>query len=146
MSSPSKLMLLLCFFCFFVFFSVGLTFSCRTNIWWTWTEIFAIFIFLAYLSMGAVISRLRKRLFQNREVRILMVGLDASGKTTILYKLKLGEIVMTVPTIGIYSDYLLIFGWDYSLKIHLYFCPIFWKINCFEIKWISARVIIWFTF
>ncbi|KGN43896.1 ADP-ribosylation factor 1 isoform X1 [Cucumis sativus] len=50
--------------------------------------------------MGAVISRLRKRLFQNREVRILMLGLDASGKTTILYKLKLGEIVMTVPTIG----------------------------------------------
>lgn len=29
-----------------------------------------------------------------------MVGLDASGKTTILYKLKLGEIVRTVPTIG----------------------------------------------
>ncbi|TYK06783.1 ADP-ribosylation factor 1-like [Cucumis melo var. makuwa] len=50
--------------------------------------------------MGAVISRLRKRLLQNREVRILMLGLDASGKTTILYKLKLGEIVMTVPTIG----------------------------------------------
>ena len=30
---------------------------------------------------------------------ILMVGLDAAGKTTILYKLKLGEIV-TTPTIG----------------------------------------------
>ncbi|KAJ0011075.1 hypothetical protein Pint_33868 [Pistacia integerrima] len=29
-----------------------------------------------------------------------MVGLDASGKTTILYKLKLGEIVATVPTVG----------------------------------------------
>ena len=29
-----------------------------------------------------------------------MVGLDAAGKTTILYKLKLGEIVTTVPTIG----------------------------------------------
>merc|ERR1719253_514671 len=34
------------------------------------------------------------------EMRILMVGLDAAGKTTILYKLKLGEIVTTVPTIG----------------------------------------------
>lgn len=31
---------------------------------------------------------------------ILMVGLDAAGKTTILYKLKLGEIVTTIPTIG----------------------------------------------
>jgi small GTP-binding protein len=32
--------------------------------------------------------------------RILMVGLDAAGKTTILYKLKLGETVPCVPTIG----------------------------------------------
>ena len=30
----------------------------------------------------------------------LTVGLDAAGKTTILYKLKLGEIVTTIPTIG----------------------------------------------
>ncbi|NXX39604.1 ARF5 factor, partial [Tricholaema leucomelas] len=30
----------------------------------------------------------------------LIVGLDAAGKTTILYKLKLGEIVTTIPTIG----------------------------------------------
>lgn len=29
-----------------------------------------------------------------------MVGLDAAGKTTILYKLMLGEVVTTVPTIG----------------------------------------------
>ena len=29
-----------------------------------------------------------------------MVGLDAAGKTTILYKLKLGEIVTTIPMIG----------------------------------------------
>jgi ADP-ribosylation factor protein 1 len=29
-----------------------------------------------------------------------MVGLDAAGKTTILYKLKLNEIVTTIPTIG----------------------------------------------
>ncbi|CAE7257444.1 ARF [Symbiodinium natans] len=34
------------------------------------------------------------------EMRILMVGLDAAGKTTILYKLKLGEVVTTIPTIG----------------------------------------------
>lgn len=31
---------------------------------------------------------------------IFLVGLDAAGKTTILYKLKLGEIVTTIPTIG----------------------------------------------
>merc|ERR1712038_1080590 len=33
-------------------------------------------------------------------MRILMVGLDAAGKTTVLYKLKLGEVVTTIPTIG----------------------------------------------
>lgn len=31
---------------------------------------------------------------------VFAVGLDAAGKTTILYKLKLGEIVTTIPTIG----------------------------------------------
>merc|ERR1712153_230920 len=35
-----------------------------------------------------------------KDCRILMVGLDAAGKTTILYKLKLGEVVTTIPTIG----------------------------------------------
>ena len=35
-----------------------------------------------------------------RDAKILMLGLDASGKTTALYRLKLGEIVSTVPTIG----------------------------------------------
>lgn len=29
-----------------------------------------------------------------------MLGLDAAGKTTILYKLHIGEILSTVPTIG----------------------------------------------
>jgi len=32
-----------------------------------------------------------KKFFGTKERRILMVGLDAAGKTTILYKLKLGE-------------------------------------------------------
>lgn len=32
--------------------------------------------------------------------RIILIGLDASGKTTLLYKLKLGESLSTVPTIG----------------------------------------------
>jgi hypothetical protein len=29
-----------------------------------------------------------------------MLGLDAAGKTTILYKLHIGEVLSTVPTIG----------------------------------------------
>ncbi|KAB5555949.1 hypothetical protein DKX38_006858 [Salix brachista] len=50
--------------------------------------------------MGLSFTKLFSRLFAKREMRILMVGLDAAGKTTILYKLKLGEIVTTIPTIG----------------------------------------------
>ena len=37
-----------------------------------------------------------------------MVGLDAAGKTTILYKLKLNEAVHTIPTIGEPSTVLLL--------------------------------------
>ncbi|CAM9517217.1 unnamed protein product [Chrysoparadoxa australica] len=51
-------------------------------------------------SMGITFSRLWDRMFGKKEMRILMVGLDAAGKTTILYKLKLGEVVTTIPTIG----------------------------------------------
>ena len=45
--------------------------------------------------MGLSFTKLFSRLFAKKEMRILMVGLDAAGKTTILYKLKLGEIVTT---------------------------------------------------
>lgn len=51
--------------------------------------------------MGISISRLFENLWAQKEMRILMVGLDAAGKTTILFKLKLGEVVTTIPTIGI---------------------------------------------
>ncbi|KAJ3669334.1 hypothetical protein LUZ60_011284 [Juncus effusus] len=50
--------------------------------------------------MGVTFTKLFSRLFAKTEMRILMVGLDAAGKTTILYKLKLGEVVTTIPTIG----------------------------------------------
>lgn len=35
-----------------------------------------------------------------REMRILILGLDGAGKTTILYRLQVGEVVTTIPTIG----------------------------------------------
>jgi len=50
--------------------------------------------------MGQFLTNLYNSFFAKKEVRILMVGLDAAGKTTILYKLKMGEVVATVPTIG----------------------------------------------
>lgn len=56
--------------------------------------------------MGLSFTKLFSRLFAKKEMRILMVGLDAAGKTTILYKLKLGEIVTTIPTIGKSYNYM----------------------------------------
>lgn len=78
-------------------------------------------------AMGLTISSVLTKLFGKKQMRILMgvyalrilswrrpvfnqlnlvfsVGLDAAGKTTILYKLKLGEIVTTIPTIGEFCD------------------------------------------
>ncbi|KAI0295825.1 CPS1 protein [Multifurca ochricompacta] len=50
--------------------------------------------------MGANLSKALGRLFGNKEMRLLMLGLDAAGKTTILYKLKLNQSVTTIPTVG----------------------------------------------
>ena len=50
--------------------------------------------------MGNLFGSLWERMVGKQEKRILMVGLDAAGKTTILYKLKLGEVITTIPTIG----------------------------------------------
>ena len=50
--------------------------------------------------MGFIFSKLWTKLLGKKNVRILMVGLDAAGKTTVLYQLKMGETVKTIPTIG----------------------------------------------
>ncbi|KAH7108448.1 ADP-ribosylation factor family-domain-containing protein [Auriculariales sp. MPI-PUGE-AT-0066] len=50
--------------------------------------------------MGANLSKAIAKLFGNKEMRLLMLGLDAAGKTTILYKLKLNQSVTTIPTVG----------------------------------------------
>lgn len=56
--------------------------------------------------MGNLLSAMSKALrglldsFSERHAKILMLGLDAAGKTTILYKVKLNETVSSIPTIG----------------------------------------------
>jgi len=45
-------------------------------------------------------TKIWQRMVSKEEMRILMLGLDAAGKTTVLYKLKLGEVVTTIPTVG----------------------------------------------
>ncbi|KAF2425221.1 ARF/SAR superfamily [Tothia fuscella] len=50
--------------------------------------------------MGSGISKILDKIFGNKEMRLLMLGLDAAGKTTILYNLKLEQDVTTIPTVG----------------------------------------------
>lgn len=50
--------------------------------------------------MGALMSRLWFLMFPAKEYKIVVVGLDNAGKTTTLYKLHLGEVVTTHPTVG----------------------------------------------
>lgn len=53
--------------------------------------------------MGGVWSAIQNSLgllSPAKNVRILVLGLDNAGKTTILYRLQLGNVVQTVPTVG----------------------------------------------
>jgi len=50
--------------------------------------------------MGVFFSSLYNIFTPERDWRILMAGLDNAGKTTLLYKMKLNEVVTTIPTIG----------------------------------------------
>jgi hypothetical protein len=54
------------------------------------------------LTLGLAIAKLWDEWqgFSGVTCGVLMVGLDAAGKTTILYKLKLGEVTATIPTVG----------------------------------------------
>ncbi|XP_073977120.1 ADP-ribosylation factor-like 5 [Rhodnius prolixus] len=49
--------------------------------------------------MGLLLSKLWS-LFGNEEHKIVIVGLDNAGKTTILYQFLMNEVVTTSPTIG----------------------------------------------
>lgn len=51
--------------------------------------------------MGQTISNLFANFWRGKqELRVVMLGLDGAGKTTVLFKLKLGEVTSTIPTIG----------------------------------------------
>ncbi|GAA5845557.1 hypothetical protein JCM8208_002175 [Rhodotorula glutinis] len=52
------------------------------------------------VSFSTLFSKISGLFSRQTEVRILMLGLDSAGKTTILYRLQIGEVVTTIPTIG----------------------------------------------
>jgi small GTP-binding protein len=49
--------------------------------------------------MGGIFSWLKDRFF-TKPSKVVMIGLDGAGKTTILMQMKLGEHTQTIPTIG----------------------------------------------
>jgi len=87
--------------------------------------------------MGNQLTSSIRTLFAPTEpLRLLLLGLDAAGKTTILYKIKSGSerVVTTIPRIGFFVETLNIQGtvltaWDTggrdpiwaTLKIHNYY-------------------------
>lgn len=51
--------------------------------------------------MGQSLSNLLFNFWHGKqELRVVMLGLDGAGKTTVLFKMKLGEVTLTIPTIG----------------------------------------------
>ena len=87
--------------------NIGRLASSRGRAWWLFERVECIrarrlrgiFFLSLSLSMLCVGTDRRDSSLIDAEKRT-QVGLDAAGKTTILYKLKLGEIVTTIPTIG----------------------------------------------
>lgn len=57
------------------------------------------FYLFVFHCIGGLFSSLFSRLFGEKERRILILGLDGAGKTTILYRLQVGEVVSTIPSI-----------------------------------------------
>lgn len=49
--------------------------------------------------MGVLLNKILNS-FSQMQAKILILGLDGAGKTTILYQMKLNETVAAVPTIG----------------------------------------------
>ena len=58
-----------------------------------------------------------KEIVKKETNKVLMLGLDDSGKTKILYLLKLKEIVTTIPTIGFNAEYINKESWEKNISI-----------------------------
>jgi ADP-ribosylation factor 1/2 len=55
--------------------------------------------------MGNWLGNVWDRLFgEKREFKLVIVGLDAAGKTTILNKMRFDEVMPTAPTIGVNTE------------------------------------------
>ena len=90
--------------------------------------------------MGKCLSITAQKFKGKSSKRVLMLGLDNAGKTTILYKLYLDEIVSTIPTVVLnietitYKDskwHVWDLGGQLSIHKHLLLCRAL-QTNMFE--------------
>ncbi|KDO21576.1 hypothetical protein SPRG_13387 [Saprolegnia parasitica CBS 223.65] len=65
--------------------------------------------------MGSISSAVSRLFASNHETRVIMVGLDTAGKSTILYQLRLGESITTIPTIGFNVEQVQLEGFNFTL-------------------------------
>ncbi|CAL6071225.1 ADP-ribosylation_factor [Hexamita inflata] len=54
--------------------------------------------------MGSQLSRIFSKLTLKKDISILVLGLDAAGKTSIIFKLNLGKTIVSIPTIGFHVE------------------------------------------
>jgi ADP-ribosylation factor 1/2 len=52
---------------------------------------------------------------KDKEATGTLVGLDAAGKTTMLYQMKLGKFICTIPSIGFFAETISEKGWNITL-------------------------------
>lgn len=69
-------------------------------------------------AMGTAFSRNFARFWNRNERRLLLLGLDAAGKTTILYRLRLGKTIASIPTVGFNVETV---RYD-RYKLHIWVC------------------------
>ncbi|EQC28826.1 hypothetical protein SDRG_13507 [Saprolegnia diclina VS20] len=65
--------------------------------------------------MSTISSTVSWLFASNHETRVILVGLDTAGKSTILYQLRLGECIRTTPTIGFNVEQVPFEGFSFTL-------------------------------
>ena len=71
-------------------------------------------------------------------MQVVMLGLDAAGKTTILYKLHIGEILSTVPTIGKASSR----TWQgYTMPVSAAYLQAVVSLVAAKLYWLSSQLL-----
>ena len=81
----------------FIYISMYIHVILIKNVKWLRNALIISMISIIIIVTGGLLSYF-SGLFGSKERRILILGLDGAGKTTILYRLQVGEVVTTIPS------------------------------------------------